>query len=105
MTPASLAYWNWSSDCGLASKLRREDLDFLISLTENHLRIVLKNWVPHYNQGRPHSSIGPGILDQPVDFPVTLQAHRHRIPCHHKVAGHPVLGGLDHEHKLVPKAA
>jgi len=52
--------------------LRRECLDFLIPLTENHLCIVLKNWVTHYNQGRPHSSIGPGIPDPPAGLPVTL---------------------------------
>ncbi len=55
-----------------------ECLDFLIPLTENHLRIVLKNGQTHYNQGRPHSSIGPGIPDPPADLPVTLQEHRHR---------------------------
>jgi putative transposase len=27
--------------------LRREYLDFLIPLTENHLRIILKDWVKH----------------------------------------------------------
>ena len=85
--------------------LRRECLDFLIPLTENHLRIVLKNWVPHYNQGRPHSSIAPGIPDPPADLPVTLQEHRHRVPGHLKVVGHPVLGGLHHEYELVTKAA
>ena len=31
--------------------LRRECLDFLIPLTENHLRVVLKNRMMHYNQG------------------------------------------------------
>ena len=85
--------------------LRRECLDFLIPLTENHLRIVLKNWMTHYNQGRPHSSIGPGIPDPPVGLPVRLQEHRHRIPDHLKVVGHPVLGGLHHEYELVTKAA
>ncbi len=85
--------------------LRRECLDFLIPLTENHLRIVLKNWLTHYNHGRPHSSIGPGIPDPPADLPVTLQKHRHRIPGHLKVVGHPVLGGLHHEYELVPEAA
>jgi len=78
---------------------------FLIPVTGNHLRFVLKNWQTHYNQGRPHSSIGSGIPDPPADFPVTLQEHRHRIPGHLKVVSHPVLGGLHHEYELVPKAA
>jgi transposase InsO family protein len=85
--------------------LRRECLDFLIPLTENHLRLVTKHWVAHYNRGRPHSSLGPGIPDPPVELPVTLHRHRHRIPNHYKVVAHPVLGGLHHEYGLVAKAA
>ena len=85
--------------------LRRECLDFLIPLTENHLRIILKNWIKHYNQGRPRSSIGPGIPGPPAGLPVTLQEHRHHIPGHLKVVGHLVLGGLHHEYELVKKAA
>ena len=85
--------------------LRRECLDFLIPLTENHLRIVTKNWVEHYNRGRPHSSLGPGIPDPPVDLPVTPHEHRHRIPSRCKVVAHPILGGLHHEYGLLAKAA
>ena len=85
--------------------LRRECLDFLIPLTENHLRSILRKWVKHYNQGRPHSSIGPGIPDTPTDLPVTPQEHRHRIPSHLKVVAYPILGGLHHEYRLDLKAA
>ena len=84
---------------------RREYLDFLIPLTENQLRIILREWVSHYNQGRPHTSIGPGIPDPPPPLPVTLQEHRHRIPDHLRVVAHSVLGGLHHEYCLVSKAA
>ena len=38
--------------------LRRECLDFLIPLTENHLRMVTKYWVTHYNRGRPPPALG-----------------------------------------------
>ena len=41
--------------------VRRECLDFLIPLNEGHLRSLLKEWVTHYNRGRPHASLGPGI--------------------------------------------
>ena len=85
--------------------LRRECLDFLIPLTKNQLRVVLKNWLAHYNQGRPHSSIGPGTPDPPARPPVTLQEYRHLIPGHLMVVSHSVLGGLHHEYELVPKAA
>jgi len=35
----------------LLDTLRRECLDYLILLTEDHLRYILKTWVPHYNTG------------------------------------------------------
>ena len=85
--------------------LRRECLDFFIPLTESHLRSITTNWVSHYNKGRPHSSIGPGIPNPPSNLPVSPQIHRHRIPDHLKVVAHPILGGLHHEYGLMPKAA
>jgi transposase InsO family protein len=39
----------------------RECLDFLIPLSENHLKHMLREWVAHYNHDRPHKSLGPGI--------------------------------------------
>lgn len=85
--------------------LRRECLDFLIPLTEYQLQSVLKEWVTHYNQGRPHASIGPGIPDPPPTLPAPLQEQRHRIPDHLRVVAHSVLGGLHHEYCLAAKAA
>jgi len=85
--------------------LRREFLDFLIPLTEAHLRSVTKNWAKHYNRARPHNSLGPGIPNPPVDLPVRPNKHPHRIPSHCKVLAHPVLGGLHHDYRLVAKAA
>ena len=43
--------------------IRRECLDWLILLSEPHLRSILKEWVTHYNRGRPHMSLGPGVPD------------------------------------------
>ena len=85
--------------------LRRECLDYFIPITESHLRSITTNWITHYNKGRPHSSLGPGIPNPPSDLPVALQTHRHRIPNHLKVMAHPILGGLHHEYGLLPKAA
>jgi putative transposase len=42
---------------------RRECLDWLIPVSEAHLRAILKCWVRHYNGGRPHSALGPGVPD------------------------------------------
>ena len=53
----------------LIGTLRRECLDWIIPLTEQHLRKTLRSWLPHYNQGRPHSSLGPGLPDPPLNFP------------------------------------
>ncbi len=85
--------------------LRRECLDYLIPLTEPHLRRITKTWVAHYNRGRPHLSLGPGIPDPTTGLPAAPQEHRHRIPNHFKVMNHPVLGGLHHEYNLLPMAA
>jgi transposase InsO family protein len=57
----------------LLRTLRRECLDFLIPLTENHLRCLLHEWVCHYNAGRPHLALGPGIPQPPPQSPVPLQ--------------------------------
>jgi hypothetical protein len=69
------------------------------------LYVGAMNWLTHYNQGRPRSSIGPGIPDPPASLPVTLQEHRHCIPDHLKVVSQSVLGGLHHEYELVKIAA
>jgi putative transposase len=41
--------------------LRRERVDFLIPLTERHLRGIPQEWVAHYNEDRAQSSQGPGL--------------------------------------------
>jgi putative transposase len=73
---------------------RRECLDGVIPLTEHHRRSLLQEWVWHYNQGRPHLSLGPGIPQPPPHLPAPRQAHRHRLPEHLRVVARPILGGL-----------
>jgi putative transposase len=85
--------------------LRREALDFVIPLTEDHLRRMLREWVAHYNQGRAHMSLGPGIPQPPVVLPVPLRGPRHRLPAHFRVVTRPILGGLHHEYGLKPQSA
>jgi putative transposase len=89
----------------LLGTLRRECLDFLIPLTEHHLRRLLHKWATHFNTGRPHMSLGPGIPQPPPSLPALLQAHRHRLPAHLHVVARPILGGLHHEYRLEAKAA
>jgi transposase InsO family protein len=85
--------------------LRRECLDFMIPLTATHLKGILKEWVRHYNAGRPHMALGPGIPQPPASLPVPLQRHRHRLPEHLQVVSHAILGGLHQEYWLEEKAA
>jgi transposase InsO family protein len=85
--------------------LRRECLDFMIPLTEKHLRRLLHEWVRHYNTGRPHMSLGPGIPRTPPVLPVPSQGHRHRLPEHLRVVRLPILGGLHNEYRFEEKAA
>ena len=89
----------------LLGTLRRECLDFVIPLTENHLRRIVQAWLPHYNEGRPHMSLGPGIPQPPAGLPIRLQPHRHCLPEHMHVVVRPILGGLHHEYRLEEQAA
>ena len=41
----------------LIGTIRRECLDYVIALSDTHLRKVLREWVQHYNTGRPHRSL------------------------------------------------
>src|SRR6202022_4087253 len=60
--------------------IRRECLDWTIPLCEAHLRSILKSWVEHYNRGRPHSSLGPGVPDPPQELAlIPKSASRHRL--------------------------
>src|SRR2546422_11675832 len=88
----------------LIATARRECLDFVIPLHESHIRMILKPCVAHFNRGRPHSSLGPGIPEP--SFPkVPLLNKRHHIPDHHRVSAIPVLGRLHHDYKLEKIAA
>jgi putative transposase len=66
--------------------MRRECLDFVIPLNARHLSAILQEWVTHYNAGRPHISLGPGIPQSIGDLPVYRQAQRHRIAAGHIAA-------------------
>jgi transposase InsO family protein len=63
----------------LIGTIRRECLNFLIPLSERHLRTILKEWVRQYNQGRPHFSLGPGIPHAGLRYR-RVELCGHRIP-------------------------
>jgi putative transposase len=89
----------------LIGSIRRECLDYVIPLSEKHLRTILREWVAHYNQGRPHSSLGPGIADL-HGKPIPRQTvQRHQLPAACQIRIKDVLGGLHHEYWLEEMAA
>ena len=59
--------------------IRRECLDWLILLSESHLRSILRAWVGHYNRGRPHMALGPGVPAPPHRISCSLQHHQPAI--------------------------
>lgn len=110
-TPVQAAKANAYSE-RLMETLRRECLDFLIPLNESHLRMSLREWVRHYNEGRPHMSLGPGFPGQDADNnnkDAAVQrlrtGSRHRLPIRCRVRAKPILGELHHEYSLEKIAA
>lgn len=86
--------------------IRRECLDWVIPISEAHLRLLLKEWVTHYNRGRPHSTLGPGVPDPPNELASAQKLKsRHRLGEGVAVCARAVLNGLHHEYSMVTAAA
>ncbi|MBA3976494.1 MAG: hypothetical protein C0504_19990 [Candidatus Solibacter sp.] len=88
----------------LIGTIRRECLGFLIPINERHLARIVKEFMTHYDRGRPHSALGPGI-PEPPQAKVPAGPHRHQLPAECRVESTPVLGGLHHEYRLEKEAA
>ena len=87
----------------LIGTIRRECLDYVIPLNESHLKRILREWSNHYNSGRPHQSLGPGIPDQaeqrwPADHAQKIITPKRRV------IAKSVLGGLHHEYRWADAA-
>ena len=90
----------------LIGTIRRECLDFMIPLNERHLRKTLRSWVAHYNKGRPHSSLGPGIPEQSGATPLPRpRTRRHTLPPNCQIRAMDILYGLHHEYSWESYAA
>ncbi len=69
--------------------LRRECLDYMLILSEQHLRRIVKEYITYFNRARPHQGLNQ------------------RIPCHPplseqtdgEIVGIPVLGGSHHDYR------
>ena len=90
---------------GVIGTIRRECLDFMVPLSERHVRAMLREWVRHYNRGRPHASLGPGIPEGSVVAPVVNESNARSVPADCRVAATPILGGPHHEYRLERQAA
>ena len=83
--------------------IRRECLDWLIPLSQSHLRWFLKSWVDHYNHGRPHMALGPRVPDPPSEVArPPAQLSRPRVGGRSLLRVKSILGGLHHEYSLAP---
>jgi putative transposase len=80
--------------------MRRECLDWVIPLSEKHLRRILREWVVHYNRGRPHASLGPGIPEPATTRRLSPKHPRQELPPDCRIRIKEVLGGLHHEYRL-----
>jgi transposase InsO family protein len=74
----------------VVGSVRRELLDHVVVLNEDHLRRLLREYVAYYNNERVHTSIG----DSPVGRPVEAQPSDRA-----KVAGLPRVGGLHRRYR------
>jgi transposase InsO family protein len=87
----------------LIGTIRRECLDYLIPLNESHLKRTLREWVRHYNSGRPHQSLGPGIPDQ-VECTLPADEDHRPVSLNRCVIAESILGGLHHEYQWASAA-
>jgi len=63
----------------LIGTIRRECLDWMIPLSEAHLRSISREWVADYNGGRPHSALGPGVPGPRAGSARTSKAEPRRL--------------------------
>ncbi len=81
--------------------IRRECLDWMIRLSEAHLRSILREWVAHYKGGRPHSALGPGVPGPTAGSARAPKPESRRLWTPGAlVRVKPVVGGLHHEYSL-----
>ena len=69
--------------------IRRECLDHLIVLNEDHLRRILRSYFNYYHDSRPHQS-----LERNSPIPREIEA-----PSQGKIIAIPQVGGLHHRYR------
>src|ERR1019366_5322517 len=84
------------SPSGSSGRLRRECLDQMLVFHRRHLEQVLAQFVDHYNEHRPHRSLG-----QQAPLAMGKKPLRFRDPDPARLRRSDKLGGLIHEDRLV----
>ena len=72
--------------------VREECLDWTLVLGRRHLEAVLRDYVRHYNERRPHRGLR-------LDVPALVTTMTPIPPSLRDIARHDVLGGLIHEYR------
>jgi putative transposase len=81
--------------------IRRECLDWMLPMSEAHLRSILREWLAHYNGERPHSALGPGVPGPPAGSARAPRPESRRPWTPGAlVRAKSVLGGLHHEYSV-----
>ena len=73
----------------VVGSVRRELLDHVVVLNEDHLRRLLREYVDYHNAERVHTSIGDAPVGRPVESRPSSGA---------RVVGFPRVGGLHHRY-------
>jgi putative transposase len=92
ITPKRTAFrspWQNGTAERVVGSVRRELLDHVVVLNENHLRRLLREYVDYYNAERVHTSISDSPAGRPVESRPSDRA---------KVVGSPRVGGLHHRY-------
>jgi hypothetical protein len=78
----------------LLGSVRRECLDHILLLSEQHLRRVLREYVTYFNGSRPHQGINQRVPEREEDSAPAPGSRG-------TIVAFPVLGGLHHEYRRV----
>jgi putative transposase len=73
--------------------VRRELLDRLLIIDQPHAAAVLREFERHYNNHRPHRSLGQAAPSRPLPQGAPTESH--------KIQRHDRVGGLLHEYQHV----
>ena len=73
--------------------LHRELLDRILIINQRHAAAVLREFQRHYNDHRPHRTLGQAAPGRPLPRRATIEIT--------KIKRHDHLGGLIHEYRQV----